>query len=248
MDLASALERIRGEIEASESARAVARCKELLAIHSKWATVHCLLGQALMGLGDFPAAEGAFRLVLAVDPEDVVANAGLGAVSRERNDRDTALFFYQLAWELAPDNQPLARTLTRLRQGSRQGGQGGIALTTPGLARVYLRGALYARAADESERALAAEPGRLDLLVLEAEALWRAGERSRAAAVAESILARFPNCLKALLILGAHWDQTYDSEAGERLLSLARGLDPLGQAAEALGIQLDSRTDVPGAR
>ncbi|MEW6232825.1 MAG: tetratricopeptide repeat protein [Chloroflexota bacterium] len=247
MDLTSALERIRSEIEAGEAARAVARCKELLAIHPKWATVHCLLGQALMGLGDFPAAEEAFRLALAVDPEDVVANAGLGAVSQERNDLGAARFFYQLAWELAPDNQPLARTLARTL-GSRDGRQGRIGLTTPGLARVYLRGALYARAADESERALAAEPGRLDLLVLEAEALWRAGERSKAAVVAESILARFPNCLKALLILGAHWDQTYDSEAGERLLSLARGLDPLGQAAEALGIQLDSRTDVPGAK
>ncbi|MBI4758922.1 MAG: tetratricopeptide repeat protein, partial [Chloroflexi bacterium] len=102
MDLASALERIRSEIEAGESARAVARCKELLAIHPKWATVHCLLGQALMGLGDFPAAEEAFRLVLAVDPEDVVANGGLGAVSQEKNELGAALFFYQLAWELAP--------------------------------------------------------------------------------------------------------------------------------------------------
>jgi tetratricopeptide (TPR) repeat protein len=108
--------------------------------------------------------------------------------------------------------------------------QGGdhFKLTTPGLARLYMRGGLFDLAATEFRAALLAEPKRLDLMVGLAEAEWYAGHGTNAALLSQQILDESPDCLKALLIaacVAASGDQPL-AVAEEKLWEQVHALDP----------------------
>ncbi len=209
---------------------AIALCHAILRRYPRYARCYRILGQAYLGLGEHEEAANLFRRALGVDAEDPVAYAGLGVIFEERGLLEEAIWQLERAFELAPEQGELRSELARLY--AERGSPASVRLTRVALARLYARGSLWNKAIGELRDLLAREPYRLDLWVTLARTLWRAGRRSEAAEVAQSILDQAPNCLVARLILGTYWCQEGREDAGRLLLQGAQELDP--ENAEAL--------------
>jgi tetratricopeptide (TPR) repeat protein len=85
---------------------------------------------------------------------------------------------------------------------------------------------MFDRAVLEFREVLAEEPGRLDILVALAEALWRDRQFGEARAVCQRILADSPDCLKGNIIMGHILYLRGDQDSAGKFLSRAQALDP----------------------
>ena len=221
-------------IRVSRPADARDVCMRILHTFPRHVATYALLGQALVRLGRRDEAANLFYRVLGADPESAAAHAGLAGIYERRQALDEALWHYQRAYELAP-GEPEIREGYRRAIGLRDGATPErVTPTQAGLARIYLRGRLYAKAAWEFRQILEDGPAQYDLRVALAEGLWRAGEEEQAEAICQSLLSALPNCLKASLLLGQHWLGTEQDALGRTLLQRAQAMDPENLAAQSL--------------
>lgn len=207
-------------------------CQEILQEHPRCLRACRLVGEALWAKGHGVAAARVFQAILSVDPEDLVARYGL-AMALEDQDPKEALRQMEIAFALSPANEEIRRNLQRFYKA--RGGQGTgdltarLKLSQEALARLYARGGLWARAAVEVKRLLKAQPDRIDLRLLLAEALWYTGEHAQAAALCQEVLSIWPYCRKADLILGRIWQDAGKNEAAQALLRKVEELEPEGR-------------------
>jgi tetratricopeptide (TPR) repeat protein len=188
----------------------------------------------MLQLGEHDQALHLYQRVLSADPEDAPAHVGIAAIHEERGLLDEAIWYLGRALELAPGDRDV-----RLRLGALQAERGaeaaeGASLTRAGLTRMWMRGQLYAKAADELSELVVEEPHRYDLRTALVEALWRSRQYDRVAIEAQTLLAELPHCLKANLVLGQVWLGTDRDEEARALLRRAQALDPDNAAAQAL--------------
>jgi tetratricopeptide (TPR) repeat protein len=222
------LERARQALIAGQADNALAPCQEVLARYPKHVEASCLLAETRRELRQLPQAAELFERVVAADPESVIGHWGLATIFEDAGDVEAALYELEVAWDVSPGQSAVAEEIARLR-GDRLGRPVEVVeLSGAGLARVYWRGHHYRRALAELRRELADRPERLDLMVLEAECLWRLGRTAAAAEVAAEILLESPDCLKANLIRGyARLDAGgRAADEARKLLSRALALDP----------------------
>lgn len=234
-ELRDYLEELKSLVEQGRHDEVTAHGRHILQHYPKHLATYRVMGEAMLEAGDSEKAEDLFNRVLSGDPEDHVARVGLSIVYDRRNDLETAIWHMERAFELVPDNDAIRGEMRRL-YGRRDGVEPGrLELTRGALARVYARGALYARAISEFRALLAEDPGRVDLQVALAEALWRNEQRVQAEEVCLRVLERLPLCLKANLILGEIYTRTGRAE-GRECFRRAEALDPEnGVAAEMFG-------------
>lgn len=227
------LEAAKGDIIAGACDRAIALCRHLLEYFPKHIEAHCLLAEAYRERGDSAAAEDLLLRVLSADPESLIARWALSILQDQRGDRDAALGQLRIALEVRPDHAELRKEVVALSGWRAKPSSGG-------LARLYTRGGLFDRALAEFRAALAREPQRLDLLVGQAEALWRGGRDAEAVEVCRRILEDSPDCLRALLIAGfvEARGKEQRGEAEVRLWQAARALDPENRVAQELAHEL----------
>jgi tetratricopeptide (TPR) repeat protein len=193
--------------------------------------VQRVLGEIYLSLRKPREALAALERVLAGDPEDARALCARAIVYQMHGDSLAALQWYRRACDVRPEDQVLRSTYhelaTHLRQPAYQP-------TRVGLARLYLRGDLYAHALREWESLVQETPDLLEAQVGLAETLWRAQRFAEAEALCEHILTNTPTCVKALLLLAAI---RYDAGRGEDALRQAlraRELDPEQRIGHAL--------------
>ncbi|MBI4318955.1 MAG: tetratricopeptide repeat protein [Chloroflexi bacterium] len=227
--LQSCLEDAKSALLASDAHRAIDLCVHVLSRHPKSIAATCLLAEACREVGSVDYAEDAFRRVLSADPENLIARWALSIMSEEKNDREQARWELERAYEFNPGHGELHAEVRRL-SGAKP------ALTRAGLARIYARGAILDRAADEYQAVLADESNRLDLLVGLAEVLWRSRQIGEARQCCEQIIADAPDCLKANIILGHVYVYAGEQSRaqGEAHLQRARELDPENTVAVQL--------------
>jgi len=213
---------------------AAERCKRVLRTFPRDVTTYYLLGRVLLELGQHRPAADLFRRVLSVDPEHVMAIAGLGAIYEGRGLISEALWQMERALELSPANREIRSEVLRLREERDLAPAQRIKTNRAGLARVYLRGGLYAKAIGELRELVADEPHRHDLRVSLARALWLDGRFVEVEAACQAVLGQLPNCIQANLLLGRVWlNSPRDAQARE-MLQLVQALDPDNRASLAL--------------
>lgn len=213
----------------------ISACRRILTTFPKHVGAYGILAHIMLQLGEHDQVLPLYQRVLSADPEHAPAYVGVAAIYEERGLLDEAIWYLERALELAPGDQD-----ARLKLGvlwSERGGDApppGASLTRAGLARAWMRGQLYAKAAEELSELIVGAPQRYDLRVALVEALWRSRQYARAATEAQTLLAELAYCLKANLVLGQVWLDTERDEEARALLRRAQALDPDNITAQAL--------------
>src|SRR5690606_17013964 len=116
LPLAEAIEQAQEAIRGGDYRSAVQTCRAVLEQYPEYVTAHRLLGAADLEQPSRDEAEQAFLSTLARDPQNVAALSGMGLLAEERNDPETALSYFQAAWETAPMRSDLRDAVIRLAQ------------------------------------------------------------------------------------------------------------------------------------
>jgi len=227
-------EEVKELIKSDSYDQAIAICRHVLEHFPKHITSYRLLGEACLEKGDYVEAANLFKRVLSVDLEDVIAYVGLGIIYDEQGALEEAIWQLERAFELTPGNAEIRAELQRLYHGRDGTAPPRLKLTPAALGRLYLKEELYQRAVDEFKRVLEDDPERADIQVALAEALWWSDQRREAAKVCEDILEKFPNSLKANLILGETLLNSGREEEGQALLRTVQSMDPENIVAQKL--------------
>ena len=229
-------------LEADRHNEAIALCQEVLQYFPQHLGMYRLLGQAFLAVGNYEGAADFFRRVLSADPEEAVAYAGLAMTHEEDGHLEEALWHWERAIELAPDQEEIREALQRLRSRREGGEKPRVKLTRGALGRLYAREGLRQQAIHEYSTLLLEDPERVDIQMALAELQWWEGQREVAAEVCQDILGKLPYCLKANLILGTLWHGEVSEEGGKALLEIAQALDPENRVAQTL---LGPRSPLP---
>ena len=223
----------RDLVMAGDYGRAREICEHILAHYPKHGAAYVVLGESLREAGHLTRARDAFLRALATDPENGICYWALGLIAEQRGDREHALALLERALDYLYGDPDLGRAIRQMRAGDRPYlGQGG-------LCRLYLRQGMFGRAVREFSAALQVEPSRLDLRLGLAETLWRMGRFDQARTECKQIVARAPDCVKALLILADcahHGDHPDDAT---EYLNRASAADLDGDIAAALFVDAD---------
>jgi len=220
-------------------------CRRVLTAYPHYVRAYGLLGETLIARGDYERATGLYQRVLGADPENLVAYAQLSRLFEARGLLDEAIWHLERAFELEPGSHAIRASLSRLYQARSIPVRGRLKMNRPALARCYMRGQLYDKAANELAPLVREFEGRLDLLVALAEALWFDGKTDHAEQICQEVLASAPYCLKASLILGKIWLGSERDHHARTLLQQAQALDPENEVANDLfgsGTPLPRRT------
>ena len=232
-------------VRADSYEKAIAICRHIMKHYPKHVRAYRLLAEACLEKGDHVEAANLFKRVLGVDMEDMVVYVGLGIIFDEQGALDEAIWQLERAFELSPGNAEIRGELQRL-YGDRDGTPPPkLKLTPAALGRLYLREELYQRAIDEFRGVLEADAERVDIQVALAQALWWNDQKQDAAEVCDAVLEKYPNCLKANLILGEILLDSGREAEGETLLETARAIDPENIVAQAL---FRERSPLPSER
>ena len=234
ISLADYRQQIEETIEERRYVEAVAHGRHILKTYPQCINAYWLLGKAILEAGQHDQAIDMFRRVLSADPEHVLAWVGMSEMAKRRDELEHAIWYLERAFELATDNDDIARELRHL-YGELEGSEPKrLQLTKSALAKLYLRADLLTRATTELRKLTEEHPDRSDLRVALAEALWRHGQRLEATQVCQDILGEQPYALKANLILGEIWTSSGSMAEGEPYLEQAEALDPDNETAQEL--------------
>lgn len=221
--LTERLRRVEAEIAAGRPEQALAYCQELQAAYPRALRVQRVLGEIYLALHRPREALAALDRTLAGDPEDVRACCARALVHQMHGDDVSALAWYRRACDLRPEDQALRVTYRDLARRLREPS---YRPSRAGLARLYLRGDLFAHAIREWEQLVNESPDMLDAQVGLAETLWLAGHTRIAEERCLRILANAPFCVKAMLILMALALADGDMDSARAHLQRTLQLDP----------------------
>jgi tetratricopeptide (TPR) repeat protein len=217
----------------------VSHCRYILQHFPKNVAVYRLLGQALLQKGQnevqpqlLEEAAEIFRRVLSAQPDDYVAQIGLGEIAEQRGALDDAIWYFERAAEQTPGNNVLQDTIRQLyeKRGVQRSTEEKLPLTRVTLVRQYLKAGAHDQALSEIRGALADTPDRLDLRMLEAEALWESGRWTEAGEAAAAVLHDCPDCLSANRIMAGMWLKYKRPTDAQPFLARLESLDPLAAA------------------
>lgn len=227
-------EEMRRLIAEGSTAQAIAIGRHILGLHPKHLQTYQILGEACLEQGDLDDAHGLFARALACDPENLFARVGIAVAHEKRGNDSLAVWHMERAYELSPGNTELRKELQRLYAQRDGATRGKLKLTQGAVARLYARSGLSRQAVQEYRAILEQNPDLLDIKVALADALWNAGEKKDAAKICQEILAKYPHCLKANLILGEIGLRGERESEGRALLQLAQEIDPENTLAQKL--------------
>lgn len=232
--LQSLYDRARAAMAAGEHDRAEAICQHILQYYPHDLGTFQLLGQINLERKQARTARDCFRKVLEIDPENVSAHWGMGIAYQDEGKLEQAISEFEQALEIKPDLSDLRTQLLRLYGELYGAPRAQLHLSRAGLGRLYVKGEMLDKAVEEFREVLKADPNRADVQSSLLEALWQSGQVAQAAQVAEALLQRLPNALKANLVLGYIRLSAGKQAEAEDLLRRALACDPNNTMARAI--------------
>jgi tetratricopeptide (TPR) repeat protein len=229
--LSERLRSIEAEIAAGQAESALAHCQDIFAQYPRALAVQRVLGEIYLALRKPREALGALDRALAGDPEDARACCARAIIHQMHGDPVAALAWYRRACDARPDDQTLRATY---REMASRVGRPPYQPTRLGLARLYVRGALFTHAIREWETLIAENSDLLEAQVGLVETLWRVERTQEAEEWARRVLMNAPACVKPLLIVAVIARDTGRAPEAERYLQRATELDPDHRIARAL--------------
>ncbi len=91
-------------------------CSRGIAMHPDYASGHVIMGKCYYDMKEREKAEEAFRRVLSLDEDNLVALKFLGMISAERGDESAATNYFKHILALDPESAEIQRELQRLQE------------------------------------------------------------------------------------------------------------------------------------
>ena len=213
-------------IDHGQTKEASAHCKYILKIFPKHIDTYRLLGKTYLESQRYSEAADILQRVLAVVPDDFVAQIGLSIIREDEGNLDAAIWNMERAFEVQPSNAAVQDELRRL-YGNRDGVEPPrVRLTRGALVRMYTRGELYQQAIAETRAALAEAPKRTDLEVLLARNYYLSNNYVDATEICSRLVKKMPYCYEANWILSEILPSTNKSEEAKVFAKRVQELDP----------------------
>lgn len=205
---------------------AIGHCRYILKQFPKHVDTYRLLGKACLEGRRYPDAVDVFNRVLAVIPDDMVANLGMSIIREDEGDLNAAIAHMERAFEVQPSNQAVQDELRRLYARRDGSAPHKIRLTRGALVRMYERGSLFPQAIAEARAALADDPSRIDLEIILARIYYHLGQKDEAVAAASHLVGILPFCFEANRILAEILPDTPRAEDAAIYRQNLQALDP----------------------
>lgn len=199
------LSRIERLIDENRLPEAASHCHQVLRQYPLHVDTYRLYGRVLLEQQQYTKAIDIFKRVASVDPEDLIAHAGLALAYKENLNLPKAAWHMERAFEIDPYNRAIRDELAGLYAARDGYTRDQIDLTRPALARLYFQSTLYREAAAELSSLLRRQPKRHDLKLLLADTLFWADRRADLIDVCLDIVEDMPYSVKANAILAAEW-------------------------------------------
>lgn len=213
-------------IDHGQTEEASAHCKYILKIFPKHIDTYRLLGKTYLESQRYSEAADILQRVLAVVPDDFVAQIGLSIIREDEGNLDAAIWNMERAFEVQPSNAAVQDELRRL-YGNRDGVEPPrVRLTRGALVRMYTRGELYQQAIAEARAALAEASKRTDLEVLLARNYYLSKNYVEATEICSRLVKKMPYCYEANWILSEILPSTNKSEEAKVFAQRVQELDP----------------------
>ena len=193
--------KIENLIENHNINEALSHCINIIQEYPKEIETYRKLGKIFLELPDMQIAERIFKILLAVYPDDFVANIGLSFLSEQAKNWDDAIRYMECAFEIQPANESLQDELKRLYN-QRDGIEPAkIRLTRGALIKMYAHSKLYEQAIAEIKLGIYEKPGRIDFKLTLADMLWQSGKHIDAIQTCVEVISQLPYCWTANEIL-----------------------------------------------
>lgn len=199
------LSRIERLIDENRLPEAASHCHHVLRQYPQHVDSYRLYGRVLLEQQEYTKAIDIFERVASVDPEDLIAHAGLALAYKENLNLPRAVWHMERAFELDPYNRAIRDELAELYAARDGFTRDQIELTRPALARLYFKNSMYREAAAELSSLLRKQPNRPDLKMLLADTLFWGDRRADLIDVCLEIVESMPYSVKANAILAAEW-------------------------------------------
>lgn len=205
---------------------AIAHARHVLAKYPKNGAAYRNLARALMGQSQWSDALEVLQRLSAAHIDDPWVQVHLGLVYRKLEDRDKALYHYERAFDLAPNDPTIIKNLRELYQERFNQPLERIHLTAGAAAGQFIQNELYDQAVNTIQQTLEQTPNRPDLKLMMAQALWQSGRFVDAAEQAFDVLRQLPYCVTANSMLAELWLQEKRPTDAQRFLSRVEDVEP----------------------
>jgi len=213
-------------IERGHYDQAIAHCRHILEQYPKHVETYRVLGKAYLEKQSYGDATDILERVLSAVPDDFISHVGMSMIREDEGRLEDAIWHMERAFEIQPANNAIQGELRRLYT-QRDGVEPvKIRLTRGALARMYLKGNLYAQAVAELRSILTEDASRYDMLVLLARATHLNGQLIEAAEACRKLLDHLPYCLDANRILREILEKSDRSEDAQPYQQRLFALDP----------------------
>lgn len=180
---------------------AAEHCVHILSTYPKDIETYRLLGKAFLEGNDNAQAADIFGRILAIRPDDYVANVGMSVVREEEGNLEAAIWHMERAFELDTSTTAVQVELKRLytiRDGETPQK---IRLTKGALIRMYVNGGMLQQAISEILIKFPSLENRPDIQTLLANLYYQTNQKAAAVDLCKNILQSLPYCFDANLIL-----------------------------------------------
>ena len=204
----------------------IAHARHILKAFPKNLRAYEQLGDALFAVGRGEEAAEVMRRMLGARPQDFNANSQLAQVYHALGQGDRALWHAERAFDQRPNHRETMDLIRRLTLEERGERIERVNLTAGALAQQHMRNNALTDALDVLNGALARNPGRIDLQLSRARALWLDGQRMAAAEAADEILGKLPYSIVANRIMAELWLSEQRPSDAQAYLARVEDLDP----------------------
>lgn len=217
-------EQIRSCLEAGDVDRAAEACLRGLRHYPRWVEGHRYLGEINLSQDALDAARRCFELVASSEPDNATPYVGIGAVLEHQQRFAEAVVAFERALDLDQTDNEVRQELVRLYAQLHL--PRSVQTTRAALAHQHVRGHMLRQAQSGIDELLAADPGRLDLLLARARVAWLSGKLDAAEQAARAVIEISPDCVLANLIVAETLGRAGRADEAEPFLQAVRELDP----------------------
>ena len=204
----------------------IAHARHILKNHPKNLRAYQQLGEALFASSRWDEAAEVLRRLLGAQPQDFFTHSRLSVAYQHLEQFDRAIWHAERALDQQPEDRDTISLIRSLYREARGLEIERLQLSSVALARQHIRGNLLEEALAVLDDALQRNPGRIEMQLLRARALWLDGQRTAAAETAAEILDQLPYSLAANRIMSELWLAEERPSDAQHYLRRIEDLDP----------------------